>query len=114
SSGIIDQWMTHLIDTVHFLTGETLPRSVVAHGGIYAWRDHRQNADTVQVALEYPRGFLATYSSTLANGFGSSCRILGRRGTLEYEKNWRVSGEGVSGSDVQARAIPPRAGVQGN
>src|SRR5262249_2866882 len=96
STGIIDQWMTHMIDTVHLLTGARFPRSVVAHGGTYAWKDHRENGDTVQVLLEYP-GFLCTYSSTLANGFGSRCAILGRQGTLEYEKTWRLSGAGVKG-----------------
>ncbi|MBI1831933.1 MAG: Gfo/Idh/MocA family oxidoreductase [Planctomycetes bacterium] len=113
SSGIIDQWMTHLIDTVHMLAGGTFPRSVVAHGGTYAWRDHRQNPDTVHVALEYPQGFMASYSSTLTNAFGSGCRILGRTGTLEYEKTWRVCGDGIPNSQVRARAIEPQAGLQG-
>ena len=39
SSGIVDQWMTHGIDIVHFLTGHDYPLSAVAHGGIYHWRD---------------------------------------------------------------------------
>ncbi|MBM4068435.1 MAG: Gfo/Idh/MocA family oxidoreductase [Planctomycetes bacterium] len=123
STGIIDQWMTHMIDTVHMLTGATYPRSAVAQGGTYAWRDHRENGDTVNASLEYvlpaaegrspERRFLVNYMSTLANGFGSGCRILGRQGTLEYEDRWRVSGEGVRGSKVQARDIAPRAGLQG-
>ena len=114
STGIIDQWMTHMIDTVHMLAGATLPRSVTAHGGTYTWKDHRQNGDTVHALLEYPQGFLATYSSTLANGFGSCCRILGRQGTLEYENNWRLSGDGVRGSSVKARPIAAQPGLQGN
>src|SRR5207253_1750820 len=77
STGIIDQWMTHLIDSVHMLTGAGFPRSVTAHGGTYAWKDHRQNGDTVHVALDYGP-FMATYSCTLTNGFGSGCRIMGR------------------------------------
>src|SRR5262245_10965560 len=95
STGIIDQWMTHLIDTVHMLTGATLPKSAVAHGGTYAWKDHRENGDTVEALLEYSQGFLASYSSTLINGFGSGCCVLGRQGTLEYEKVWRLSPDGV-------------------
>lgn len=113
STGIIDQWMTHMIDTVHMLTGATFPRSVAAHGGTYAWKDHRQNGDTVHVLLEYRPGFLATYSCTLANSFGSSCRIMGRQGTLEYENVWRLSGDGVTGSKVAAREIA-RPGLEGN
>ncbi len=117
STGIIDQWMTHLIDTVHMLTGATFPKSAVAHGGTYAWKDHRENGDTVAVLLEYPQGFLCSYSSTLVNGFGSGCSILGRKGTLEYEKAWRISPDGVERAKEKieaASAIKPKAGYTGN
>ncbi len=114
STGIIDQWMTHLIDTVHLLAGGSFPRSVTAHGGCYAWKDGRENGDTVHVALDYPEGFLATYSCTLANGTGGGCRVLGRQGTLEYEKTWRLSGEGIRGSKVEARTIGPKEGLKGD
>jgi predicted dehydrogenase len=117
STGIIDQWMTHLIDTVHMLTGAKFPKSAVAHGGTYAWKDHRENGDTVAALLEYPEGFLASYSSTLTNGFGSGCSILGRQGTLEYEKNWRVSGDGLEGLKerkvTEASEIKPKPGLTG-
>lgn len=33
STGIPDQWMVHQIDTVHWFTGYSRPRSVVANGG---------------------------------------------------------------------------------
>jgi len=98
SSGIIDQWMTHLIDVVHFLTGEAYPASAVAHGGIYQFFDYRENPDTIQVLLEYGRGkkrFLATYATGLSNADGKSFVVQGTRGTLEFEKSFRVSGGGV-------------------
>jgi predicted dehydrogenase len=114
STGIIDQWMTHMIDTVHLLTGARFPRSVVAHGGCYAWKDGRENGDTVHAVLDYPEGFLANYSCTLANGAGAACQVLGRQGTLEFEVGWKVSGAGVTGSKVQAKAIDPAAGMTGN
>ncbi len=97
SSGIVDQWMTHGIDVVHMLTGQSYPTSVVAHGGIYQWRDYRENPDTIQVLLEYGRGeqkFLANYSTSLINAAGKATRVLGTHGTLEVEDVWRVSGEG--------------------
>jgi predicted dehydrogenase len=114
STGIIDQWMTHLIDTVHLLTGATHPRSVVAHGGCYAWKDGRENGDSVHVLLDYPEGFLATYSCNLANATGKACRILGRQGVLEYETSWRVSGDGVPKSKVATKTIEPKEGVKGD
>jgi predicted dehydrogenase len=114
STGIIDQWMTHMVDTIHLLSGATYPRSVVAHGGCYAWKDGRENGDTVHVLLDYPQGFLAKYSCTLANGAGASCRVMGRHGTLEFENTWRISSDGIKGSKVATREITPKEGVKGD
>lgn len=114
SSGIIDQWMTHMIDTAHWLTGASYPCSAVGHAGTYAWKDHRENGDTVHVLLDYPQGFVCSYSSTLANGAGSGCRILGRQGTLEFEDHWQVSGQGVSGSKVEMKPIGPKDSAKGD
>ena len=111
SSGIIDQWMTHAIDAVHMLTGQSYPLSAVAHGGIYKYQDYRENPDTIQVALEYGHGekrFLATYAVSLINGAGKAWRVMGTKGTLEVEDGWRLSGAGIK-SDVrisQAQEIP--------
>jgi predicted dehydrogenase len=113
STGIIDQWMTHLVDTIHLLTGATYPRSAVAHGGCYSWKDGRENGDCVHVLMDYAPGFFASYACNLANGAGSACRVMGRQGTLEYEKTWRVSGEGVTGSKLASRPIEPKEGVKG-
>ena len=46
--------------------------------------------------------------------FGSGCRIMGRQGTLEYEKTWRLSGDGIPNSTIKPRAIEPQPGLQGN
>jgi predicted dehydrogenase len=112
STGIIDQWMTHLIDTVHLLSGAKHPKSVVAQGGCYAWKDGRENGDCVQVGLDYP-GFFANYSCTLASAAGRGFRVMGQKGTLEFETAWRVSGEGVTGSKVEKKAIEPKDGEKG-
>jgi len=116
SSGIIDQWMTHLIDVAHLLTGHAYPNSAVAHGGIYSYRDYRDNPDNVQVVLEYGQGdkkFLVTYATCLSTGAGNCVRILGTRGTLEAEEAWRLSGEGSKAADrIQTvQAIGDAAGV---
>lgn len=114
STGIIDQWMTHAIDTVHLLTGAKFPQSVVAHGGTYVWKDHRENGDTVHVVLDYPEGFLCTYATTLASDAGAVSRVIGRQGTLEVENKWRISGDGIKGSTVPETTIEPKPGYQGN
>ena len=89
SSGIPDQWMSHGIDMVHYLLDEQFPMSVVAHGGIYAWPDGRENPDTFQALLEYPKGFLVSYSTSFGNDCDSSTRIMGNKATLI-----NVGGEG--------------------
>jgi predicted dehydrogenase len=53
SSGIPDQWMVHQIDTVHWFTDLPHPRSVVANGGIYLWKDGRKNWDTMTAVFDY-------------------------------------------------------------
>ncbi len=94
SSGLIDQWMSHTIDLVHWLTGECLPVSAVAHGGIYLWKDGRENPDAIVVALEYPSGFLCTFSASLTNGAGNSgIFIRGSRGSFDTN-TWTLSGDG--------------------
>jgi predicted dehydrogenase len=82
SSGIPDQWMSHAIDMVHWFMNDSFPRSVVAHGGIYAWHDGRENGDTFQALLEYPKGFLVSYSTSFGNDAPSFTRYMGKKATL--------------------------------
>jgi predicted dehydrogenase len=91
SSGIIDQWLSHASDLVHLWTDETHPVSVAATGGIFTWKDGRENPDNVTVSLVYPKEFLCTYSTTFSNSYRSFSRIQGRNGTIE-----NYGGEGAS------------------
>jgi len=89
SSGIPDQWMSHGIDLVHWFMKDNFPRSVVANGGIFAWKDGRQNPDTFQALLEYPKGFLVSYSTSFGNDAPSFTRYMGKNATL-----MNIGGEG--------------------
>jgi predicted dehydrogenase len=82
SSGIPDQWMSHAIDLTHWFMKDNFPRSVVAHGGVLAWHDGRENADTFQALLEYPKGFLVSYSTSFGNDAPSFTRYMGKKATL--------------------------------
>jgi predicted dehydrogenase len=82
SSGIPDQWMSHAIDLVHWFMNDSLPKSAVAHGGVFAWHDGRENADTFQALLEYPKGFLVSYSTSFGNDAPGFTRYMGRNATL--------------------------------
>jgi predicted dehydrogenase len=82
SSGIVDQWMSHAIDMVHWFMDEHFPVSVDANGGIFAWHDGRENPDTFQTLLTYPKGFLVSYATSFGNDYLSFFRIMGKKGTL--------------------------------
>ena len=89
SSGIADQWMSHGIDLAHFFLEDQFPRSVMAHGGVFAWPDGRENPDTFQALLEYPKGFLVSYSTSFGNDCDSFSRYMGKKATLV-----NIGGEG--------------------
>jgi predicted dehydrogenase len=89
SSGIPDQWMSHATDLVHWFMNDSLPHSVVANGGVFAWHDGRENADTFQALLEYPKGFLVSYSTSFGNDSPSFTRYMGKQATLT-----NIGGEG--------------------
>ena len=89
SSGIADQWMSHGIDLAHFFLDDHFPRSVMAHGGVFAWPDGRENPDTFQALLEYPKGFLVSYSTSFGNDCDSFSRYMGKKATLV-----NIGGEG--------------------
>jgi predicted dehydrogenase len=82
SSGIPDQWMSHAIDVVHWFMDDHFPSSVVSHGGVLAWHDGRETADTFQALLEYPKGFLVSYSTSFGNDAPSFTRYMGKKATL--------------------------------
>jgi len=95
SSGIPDQWMSHGIDMVHHLMDDYFPKSAVAHGGVYSWPDGRETADTFHALLEYPKGFLVSYSTSFGNDSDSSTRIMGKKATLiniggEGSRRWKL------------------------
>jgi predicted dehydrogenase len=94
SSGIPDQWMVHQIDTVHWFTGLSRPRSVVVNGGIYLWRDGRKNWDTMTAVFDYgplhdsSKGFQVVYSSRQTNSAEDVKEIYySNGGTLDLDKN---------------------------
>jgi predicted dehydrogenase len=85
SSGIASQWMCHALDLMNYFMDDKFPRSAVASGGVYAWHDGRENPDTFQATLEYPKGFLLSYSTSFGNDADSFSRIMGKKATLYNE-----------------------------
>ncbi len=103
SSGIPDQWMVHQIDTVHWFTGLDRPRSVVANGGIYQWRDGRKNFDTMTAVFDYgaandmakgAKGFQVVYSSRMGNSAGGTKEYYYSNAGMINLDNGKITPEG--------------------
>jgi len=93
SSGIPDQWLVHQIDTVHWFTGLPHPRSVVANGGIYHWKDGRTNWDTMTAVFDYgplddmTKGFQVQYTSRFTNSAGGTKELYySNAGMIDMDK----------------------------
>lgn len=114
SSGIPDQWMVHQIDTVHWFTGLPRPRSVVANGGVYFWKDGRKNADTFTAVFDYgplddpSRGFQVVYSSRMANEAGGVKELyFSNAGMLNLDTNKITPDGGLREEYAKAMGLPP-------
>ena len=113
SSGIPDQWLVHQIDTVHWFTGLPRPRSVVANGGIYVWKDSRRNWDTLTAVFDYgpindpSKGFQVTYCSRMTNSAGGTKELYySNGGTLDLDKNQVTPGGGLREREAAAMKLP--------
>ena len=85
--GQITDLFTHWIDVAHMLLGEDGPTSAVSGGGVYFAKDGRTAPDTINVVLEYPGQWNATFDATLAPGAkGASVEIYGTEGRMEINR----------------------------
>jgi len=116
SSGIPGQWMCHQIDTVHWFTGLPYPRSAVANGGIYQWKDGRQNADTMTTVFDYgpidnnQKGFQVVYTSRFSNSANGVKELYySNGGMLNLDTN-KVTPEGGLG-EREAAAMGMKANL---
>ncbi|MEO5783052.1 MAG: Gfo/Idh/MocA family oxidoreductase [Ginsengibacter sp.] len=114
SSGIPGQWMSHQIDTVHWFTGLQHPRSVVANGGIYMWKDGRKNWDTMSAVFDYgpaadtTSGFQVTFASRMHNGDENPAEIYySNGGELNLNTNKVSSKGGLTQKMAEAMNMKP-------
>jgi predicted dehydrogenase len=113
SSGIPDQWLVHQIDTVHWFTGLPHPRSVVANGGIYLWKDGRQNWDTMTAVFDYgplddlTKGFQVQYTSRFTNSAGGTKELYySNGGMIDMDKQTVTPTGGLGARDAAEMKLP--------
>ena len=86
--GQVTDLFTHWIDVVHMFMGQDTPKSGVAAGGVYHYKDGRTAPDTINVLLEYPGEFTATFEATLAPGItGAGVEMCGTEGKLYIDRS---------------------------
>jgi predicted dehydrogenase len=114
SSGIPDQWLVHQIDTVHWFTGLPHPRSVVANGGIYLWKDGRKNWDTMTAVFDYgplddlSKGFQVQYSSRFTNSAGGVKELYySNAGMIDMDKQTVTPTGGLSAKSAAEMKMQP-------
>ncbi len=114
SSGIPGQWMSHQIDTVHWFSGLAHPRSVVANGGIYQWKDGRSNADTLTVVFDYgplddlSSGFQVQFTSRFSNSAGDTKELYySNGGMINLDTNEVSDTGGLRQREASAMGLQP-------
>ena len=114
SSGIPGQWMSHQIDTVHWFSGLPHPRSVVANGGIYMWKDGRKNPDTLTVVMDYgpaadpSSGFQVLYASRFHNSANGVKEIYySNGGEMNLDTNKISSNGGLQKNEAAEMGMQP-------
>jgi predicted dehydrogenase len=119
SSGIPGQWMSHQIDTVHWFSGLEHPRSAVANGGIYQWKDGRTNPDTLTVVFDYgpandpTTGFQVQFTSRFSNAAGDTKELYYSNGgminldTNEISNNGGLREREATAMGLKANLLTP-------
>lgn len=115
--GQITDLFTHWIDVVHMFMGQDIPIAASASGGVYHYKDGRTAPDTINVLLEYPSQFTATFEATLVPGVtgaaiefcGTEGRLLISRGQYEYYQV-RGTGQQPVGGDAMPSAVGKASG----
>ena len=95
-------WGAHYLDAMRWITGETAPASISAHGGIYTVEDCRTNPDTAEVIFEHASGMLTMFSTFEASGQ----RLL-RTGEIEYRGTLGTAYASMNRIEV----VPERGGA---
>jgi predicted dehydrogenase len=81
--GQVTDLFTHWIDVVHMFMEQDNPVAASASGGVYAYKDGRTAPDTINVLLEYPGEWTATFEATLVPGIkGEAIEMCGTEGRL--------------------------------
>ena len=96
-TGLSGDLLSHEYDAVNQILEVGIPKTAVASGGIYFFKDGRDVPDVFQAVFEYPdRDLTLVYSATLANGKWRGKLFMGHDATMEIGAGLTIRAEGSS------------------
>ncbi|UCE05515.1 MAG: Gfo/Idh/MocA family oxidoreductase, partial [bacterium] len=91
ATGLSGQLFSHEFDAVNQILGTGIPRSCVASGGIYFYKDNREIPDIFHAVFEFPDHDLTLiYSASLASSFSRGKVFMGHDGSMEVGGSLKV------------------------
>ncbi|MEN8227923.1 MAG: Gfo/Idh/MocA family oxidoreductase [Bacteroidota bacterium] len=92
--GMIGQLFTHEFDAVNQLLRIGIPKSAVASGGIYYWKDNREIPDSLHCVFEYPDDDLTLlYSANLASSRSRGRVFMGHDASMELGNSISITAD---------------------
>lgn len=86
AGGLVTDVGVHVIDNVHWLLGEPVPKSAVCNGGVYGVK-YWETPDVVNAVWDYGK-FSLSFTGNFTNGYeGDGFFIYGTKGTIEVSGN---------------------------
>jgi predicted dehydrogenase len=83
-TGLANQLFSHEYDAANQILGLGVPKSAVASGGIYFFKDNREIPDVFHAVLEYPdRDLTFVYSASLASSRSRGRIFMGHDAAME-------------------------------
>jgi predicted dehydrogenase len=110
-TGLSGDLLSHEYDGVNQILKVGIPKSAVASGGIYFFKDGRDVPDVFQAVYEYPdRDLTVMYSATLANGAYRGLTFMGHDATMKVSGSLSVTADHSStrfGEKISEGIIDP-------
>jgi predicted dehydrogenase len=96
-TGLSGDLLSHEYDAVNMILDLGIPKSAVASGGTYYFKDGRDVPDVFQAVFEYPdRELTFVYSATLANGHYRGLNFMGHDASMKVSGALTVTADGES------------------
>jgi predicted dehydrogenase len=96
-TGLSGDLLSHEYDGVNQILKVGIPKSAMASGGIYYFKDGRDVPDVFQAVYEYPdRDLTVMYSATLANSNNRGLTFMGHDASMQVGRALTVRADGNS------------------